>query len=341
MYKHLLSCVICVFLAGCAKPTDPESMALPTGGYSVVARLQMPSTAQDIVVRDSVVYLAAGEGGLATVNVAVPSRPRILSPAQLDVKGTCIKITLNQNAVYLAANTFGVTAIDISNPAQPLMTVTNIGIKPAHAFHVFGQYLMTATGESGVKFADVSDPMHPDVQGDLSSPGYARGMVTTEDSLCLVVASGELGLTVFDIREMRPPSGGFGTYRKIGWTDTPGYANDVALLPNSRIAFVACGTAGVQVISFADTVRSDSLSVHTIGTYSTGGYAKEVHYNNGRLYVTTELRGLQVLSVENPAAPRLVGSVKTEFALGVAVANGYVYIADETEGLIIASIPPY
>jgi hypothetical protein len=78
-----------------------------------------------------------------------------------------------------------------------------------------------------------------------------------------------------------------------------------------------------------------------IGGYTTGGYAKEVAYSDGRLYVTTELRGLQIFSFENPGSPRLVGAVDTEFAMGLAVDQRYVYVADQDEGLIIISIPPY
>jgi hypothetical protein len=78
-----------------------------------------------------------------------------------------------------------------------------------------------------------------------------------------------------------------------------------------------------------------------VGSYATGGYAKELTYANGRVYVTTELRGLQVLSVVNPSSPQLIGVIDTEYALGVTVDQHYVYVADEDEGLIIIAIPPY
>ena len=81
--------------------------------------------------------------------------------------------------------------------------------------------------------------------------------------------------------------------------------------------------------------------MHVIGSYGTGGYAKEIKYDRGRLYVTTELRGLQILSVQNLSAPVLVGAIHTSFAVGLAVDQHYVYVADEADGLIIVAIPPY
>jgi hypothetical protein len=341
MIKRLIGFLLCLGIAGCAKPTDPESMALPSGGYAIVSRVTLPGTAQDVIVRDSIAYVAEGEAGLGTIKVSDPSRPVVLSPAQWDIKGTCIKVALCGNAAYLAANTYGVSAIDITDPALPTTTETNINIKPAHAFLVFSEYLLTGTGEGGVKFAWVVTPTHPDVESEIHTPGYAHGMVATADSNFLIVASGEVGVSIFDIRELRPPNGGFNTYAQVGWADLPGYASDVALHPTQAIAYVACGTAGIQVVSFADTAGNGRLHVAVVGTYPTGGYAKSIKYHNGRLYVTTELRGLQVFSIANPIAPALVGSVKTSYALGVSIANGHVYIADENDGLVIASIPPY
>jgi hypothetical protein len=317
----------------CAKPTDPESLAPSSGGYSIVGRLQLPGYAEDIEVKDTLAYIAQGEGGLAIVSIANRSKPKLLSVCQEGVRGTSHKLALNDSTVYVAANTFGVSAIDVRNPRAPVATSSNIAMKPAQSLYVFGSYLFAATGETGVQTADISTPMYPNPLGPFSCPGYAIGLTSTPDSAYLLVACGEMGLAIFDVHDMQ---GGRGPYPQVGWRDTPGYAVSVAVASNRSVAFLACGTAGVQVVDFSDTTN-----IRLVGSYATGGYAKEVAYSNGRLYVATELRGLQILSVENPAAPRLVGVVGTEYALGVAVDQRHVYVADEDYGLIIISIPPY
>ena len=76
-----------------------------------------------------------------------------------------------------------------------------------------------------------------------------------------------------------------------------------------------------------------------IGSYATGGYAKEVVYKDNKVYVTTGLRGLQIFDVSNLYSPVRIGTVQTKFAKGLAVDDKYVYVADEQEGLIIISIP--
>jgi hypothetical protein len=320
-----------VLLPGCAKPTDAESLQASSGGYAIVGRLHMPGFAQDVVVRDSVAYLVQGEGGLAVISVADVTKPKLLSTCVEGVRGYSYKLALNDSVVYVAAAAFGVNVVNVRDPYSPFAVASNLAIKPAKSFRLFGTYLFTAISESGIKIADVSIPTQPDIRGGIQNPGYAIGMTTTSDSAYLVVACGEMGCALFDIRDMQ---GGFGSYRQVGWTDTPGYAVDVVLMNNRPIAFLACGTGGVQVVDFSDTTN-----IRVIGSFATGGYAKEILYSNNRVFVTTELRGVQILAVENPAAPTLVGVVKTEYAMGIALGQRHLYVADEREGLLVIAMP--
>ncbi len=333
MLKTSLTLICCLMVMGCAKPNDPESLTQSSGGYAIVSKLATTAYAQDVEVRDSLAYIVQGEGGLLIVNVADRARPRIVAACQEGVRGYSYKLAIKDTVVYVAAAAFGVNVVNVRNPLAPVAAASNVAIKPAKSFSVFGNYLFTSISESGVKIADITVPSQPDIRGGIQNPGYAQAITTTSDSAYLLVACGEMGLALFDIRDMQ---GGFGFYPQVGWTDVPGYAVDVVTMGSRPIAFVACGRGGVQVVDFSDTAH-----VRVIGSYATGGYAKEIAYRNNRVYVTTELRGLQVLSVEDPAAPKLVGVIDTEFALGLAVDQQYVYVADEDEGLIIISIPSY
>jgi len=140
-----------------------------------------------------------------------------------------------------------------------------------------------------------------------------------------------MGFSLFNISELE---NGWGTYPIAGWVDTPGYAEDVVSHPTLPYAFIACGTGGFFIVDY-----TDSANVKVIGSYSTGGYAKEVIYKNNKAYVTTGTRGLQIFDVSNLSSPVLIGTVETELAMGLALDDKYVYLADESEGLIIISIP--
>ncbi len=323
---------IIVFLS-CGKPTAPESLSKNknSAGYRIVSRFQTAGRAQDVEVRDTLAYIAQGEGGLMIVNIKDRQAPRAVSQTTEGIRGYCTKIALKDTTAFLAAGTFGVNVVNAADPANPIVTAANLPLKPARNFHVFGKYLFTAVSEQGVRISEISYPTQPDIRGGMNTPGYARGVTASADSNFLFVACGEMGLAIFDISDFQE---GFGTYRLVGWTDTPGYAEALIVLDDQSLAFLACGTAGLQIADYADT-----NNVHIVGSFDPGGYAKEILYRNEKVYLTTELGGLKIIDVADISRPHLLGEIDTEYALGLAMDEHYIYIADEEEGLIIIAIP--
>jgi len=316
---------------GCGTPNDPESIIGGDGGYKIVSKFITSGNAQDIVINDTLALLAQGEGGLMIIDISNPKAPVGLSTVD-SVKGYGYKLVNKDSVVYIAAKAFGVSIIDVSDPEDPVLILSNTQPRPANGFNIMGDFLFTAAGEYGVKIAYLGDnPAEPDFRGGATTHGFAQSVFITPDSNYLLVACGEMGLSLFNISELQS---GWGNYPIAGWIDTPGYAEDVVAHPELPYAFIACGTSGLFVADF-----SDSSNIKIIGSYSTGGYAKEVVYKDNKVYVTTELRGLQIFDVTNVNSPVRIGTVETAYAMGLAVDENYVYIADEQEGLIIISIP--
>ncbi|MCX6234779.1 MAG: hypothetical protein NT175_08650 [Bacteroidetes bacterium] len=320
-----------LLLMGCGKPIDPESLKPGDGGYKIVKRFPTSGYAQDVLKKDSLLYIAQGEGGLIIVNVADPKNPQTVSVTTEDVRGYSTKIAMKDSVVYLAAGSFGVTVLDVGDPVVPIVTVSNLNMKPARNFRILGNFMFTAISEQGVSISEISYPTQPDIRGGISTTGYAYGLTTTADSNYLLVACGEMGLSIFDISDFQE---GFGVYPTVGWCDTPGCAEAITVLDNESVAFMACGTAGLQIIDYSDT-----SNVYIVGSYNSGGYAKDLLYNNQRIYLTTETRGLQIIDVSDVTEPYLIGLLETAYALGLDMDEKYIYVADEDEGLIIISIP--
>jgi hypothetical protein len=318
---------------GCGKPTDPESLKPDdiSGGYKIVKRFPTPGYAQDVLKKDSLLYIAQGEGGLLIVSIVDPENPQTVSVTTEGVRGYSSKIAMKDSAVYLAAGTFGVTIINVGDPVLPIVTVSNLNMKPARDFHVFGNYMFTAISEQGVSIADISYPTQPDIRGGISTSGYAYALTTSDDSNYLFVACGEMGLSIFNISDFQE---GFGIYPQVGWCDTPGYAEAVTVVDNESIAFLACGTSGLQIIDYSDT-----SNIYIAGSYDSIGYAKDLMYKDHRIYMTMETYGLQIIDVSDITKPYLIGMVQTQYALGLDMDEKYIYLADEVEGLIIVSIP--
>jgi hypothetical protein len=194
-----------------------------------------------------------------------------------------------------------------------------------------GDYLFTAVSEEGINISQIIDPFHPSIIQTFFVPGYAQSVCTSSDSNYLFIACGEVGLSIYNISDFQ---NGYNIYPLLGTLDTPGFAEDVIIHPTQPVAFVASGTGGLVIVDYSDTADVKISSI-----YSTGGYAKELFYQNNKVYVTTELRGLQIIDVSNINSPVRIGTVQTSYALGVTADDKYIYITDESEGLVIVSMP--
>lgn len=322
-----------LLLISCGKPVTPETL-IPddiSGGYKIVKVFTTPGYAQDVLKKDNLLYIAQGEGGLLIVNITDPANPQIVSQTTENVRGYSSKIAMKDSAVYLAAGTFGVSVVNAANPDTPFVTVSNLGMKPARDFYILGNFIFTAVSEQGVNIADISYPTEPDIRGGLTTVGYAYGLTTSADSNYLFAACGEMGMSIYDISNFQE---GFGTYPLVGWCDAPGDAEAISIIDNEKIAFLACGTGGLQILDYSDT-----SNIFIAGSFDSIGYAKDLIYSNGLIYMTMETYGLQIIDVSDITKPSLVGIVPTSYALGLCKDDKYIYVADETEGLIIISIP--
>jgi hypothetical protein len=322
-----------ILLAACGKPTNPESL-IPddiSGGYKIVKVFPTPGYAQDVLKKDSLLYIAQGEGGLLIVSVDDPVNPHIVSQTTDGVRGYSSKLAMKDSVIYLAAGTFGVSVVNAANPASPFVTVSNLGMKPARDFLILGNYMFTAVSEQGVNIAEISYPTQPDIRGGLTTTGYAYGLTCSADSNYLFAACGEMGMSIYDISNFQE---GFGIYPQVGWCDAPGDAESIWILDDRKIAFLACGTGGLQIMDYSDT-----SNIFIAGSYDSIGYAKELIYSNNLIYITMETYGLQVIDVTDISKPKLIGMVRTSYALGLCKDDKYIYVADETDGLIIISIP--
>jgi len=330
-FKNIIIVISIALLVRCGTPNDPESILGGDGGYKIVSKYATSGYAQDIVLRDSLAYISQGQGGLIIINVANVNNPKFISEVTYGLRGYSYKLAKKDSVIYLAAGGFGVSIVNVSNPLNPVITPEIRAIAPAKNFHIMGNYLFTAVSEEGINITKISNPAYPDIRQTFFVPGYAQAVCTSADSNFLFIASGEVGFTIFNISDFQD---GYNDYPLVGWLDTPGFAEDVTIHPDLPVAFLACGTGGLVIVDYSDTAN-----VTMVSSYGTGGYAKEVVYEENKVYITTELRGLQIFDVSNLYSPARIGTVETKYAMAVALDNKYVYVADEQEGLIIISTP--
>ncbi len=313
----------------CGSPNEPFNE--DNGGYKKITTFSTFGNANNLLVEDTLLYVAQGEGGLEIISVKDRKKPHVISMATENARGYSYALAKYDSIIYLAAGNFGITVVNVASSQNPIVTAFNLTMKPARGLLINNGFLFVAISERGVQIASLSYPLEPDIRGTFQTPGYAQNLAITNDNNYALVANGEMGLAVFDISDF---VGGFGEYPQIGWIDTDGYAENIVLDETNKIAYLACGTAGIYSINYADF---NSLSI--IDNFNSHGYAKDLKYDNGNLYVASENGGVYFLSVSADGIISEKGKILTNDARGIAFDNNYIYVADKEEGIIIIQKP--
>ena len=117
----------------------------------------------------------------------------------------------------------------------------------------------------------------------------------------------------------------------LSFVSIPGFANGVDV--NGDYAFVAAGSAGLQVVNV-----SDRTNPTIVASLPLAGNADDVRLLGSLAYVAGDVAGLQVIDVTNPLVPVQRGTLNTSgTALDVAVRGTTAYIANSSN-LFIADV---
>jgi len=118
----------------------------------------------------------------------------------------------------------------------------------------------------------------------------------------------------------------------LGFVELPGYANGVAL--SGEDAFVAAGSAGLQVVDV-----SDPEAPAIVSALDTPGNANDVALGDATAYIADGVGGLQIVNIANAEQPALLGNALAgENALGVAYADGYAFVVVGSGGFRVIDV---
>ena len=305
------------------------------------------SPVRDAAVCGDYAYLLVGQGmpRLAMVDISDPQHPVEVG---LDPTAPWLgqSLAVVDRYVYLAypgsAESAGyLQVLDVSNPTHPVELGRYEGITPPAAdVALQGQWAYIGTGE-GLQAVKVADPTTPALAGSYhpdSMPPTGRGVAIAGPYV--YVAAGEGGLLVVDVSDPVNP-------KVVGRHDTAGQTWDVAL--TGDLAFLADEYNGLRVIDVADPFTPVEVGFYDIpGLYEffhglavAEGYA---YVADGGLLET----GLRIVDISDPVHPKeasflplriqTADDVLPARAEGVAVANGYVYLAAGTAGLRVVDV---
>ena len=167
------------------------------------AQLDMPSNAENIVVRGNLAYVANHVAGLTIVDITTPSKPFIVS--NLNANIDCDAVALWRDSAVLYGHHEGqVVVVDISNPAKPRQT----GLCQLPAILNGGELELVdgfayVTSRKGLFIVNVADPAAPKLVKTVELGATANDVIL-KDGYAFVAAE-ERGVRVLDASDPANP----------------------------------------------------------------------------------------------------------------------------------------
>ncbi len=304
-------------------------------------------------------------GGIVTLDVSTPGRLWLLDHAPLP--SPVYTLAADQAMVYAghpAATDF--YAVDISDPADLPDAVAVPGVGLTYSLSLAGDVLVAGGGVSDLHAWDVSDPLQPQPLWDVQAPpDAALGLGVVEDFVlagdrAFVAAVGYSG-DVIGVLPVELPAavpagvGGAITSSKLAIADGRAFfahgnvtAYDLAnpsAAPLGWYELPSVGDVGMMGDIGIVLAGNQLLTLGLPDLTVLGAYTDEVHcrpcyaaYLDVALagdvaYLSAADDGLRVLSLADPAAPALLGSLDAttgyaELRVGSVAAGQLVYLAD-------------
>ena len=290
--------------------------------YTIVGICDTPEEANDVVIIDTLIYVADGWGGLRIVDFSDPEEP--VETGYYDSHGSARDVVIRENLAFIAYEQ-GMTIVDVGNPYAPFFTGSINTPGFAIGVDVQGDYAYVADYDRGLRMIDVSNPSLPVEAGYYDTPGTAYAVQA--DSPYVYIADGDSGMIILDV-SFPDSIAKIGEYQVLDY-NAPAYARDIELVDN--LIYLAYWDAGLRIVDVSNPSNPVEVSY-----FDTVGYSVGVAVSSDKAYIANWAVGMWAVDVANIYAPHKSGYSDTPgYAFGVGASGDYICIADGEAGLII------
>ena len=298
-------------------------VSVPTAP-AIVRTVDTPGGAKGVAVGGGYAYVADGNS-IQVINVQVPGTAAIAGSLSMS-SATAVAVTAAR--LYVIDGTL-LKVVNVSTPASPVL-MGSTDASGAASLDAVGSMAFLASaavdpiaGSGGLYVVDASNPANPagltNVYGGFGSAGVA-----VSGSLA-VASGGSVGMKVVDVSVPSAPR----AVASVG-----GSIGDVALA--GHIAYALLSVPGNPAHTDLIIVDLSTPSAPVIRSQKTLAGGTAIRVSGGFAYVTCGGAGLQIIDVGTPTNPLIVRTVDTPGAAkGVALANGYAYVADDSSVQIV------
>jgi hypothetical protein len=338
----------------------------------LIGTIDLPGWARGLCVFEDLAYVGNWRGGMRIVGIDDPVQPREV--ASIEAPGSAWGVAISHGeALVVGVGYERFLAIDIENPERPSIPriIEVPGLSTIWSIVRSGDLAFVGTS-SGLSLLDFTDSQAPQLLGSIPIPGPIPGRINgiAVSGQIAYVAAGEEGLLTLDVANPEDPR----IVGSIPITSTSAYAQDLAV--TGGVAYVATGL-GLEFVNVEDpanprfikylpspgvlpevstvTVSGEFAYVgdrdafriinvarpevaRFVAAVGFPGLINHIVVDRGRAYVAHG-HGLSVIDIEDPARPRIIGSLESSCSgMAVAVGGGFAYVAARDCGLQVIDI---
>lgn len=275
----------------------------------------------EIEVAGNHAYVAGGARGLHLIDASTPESLEEVS--RITTGGPVTDIAVDSNYAYEANG----RVIDVSNPADPQRVSLFAPSSSGEAIAKANDHVYSARGRDGFYVDDVSDPSNPN-RVARTDYGLFVNDVNIAQSYAYMV--GVLAPEDLSVRDVSNPA----DIQIVGELEGSG-AGSVSVVGDYAyvVNYLDESLRVIDVSSPADPRQVSTLSLDAASFF---GGRSDIAVAGGYAYVS-QASGLSIIDVSNPENPQKVGDANNYGTFvqagGVAVANGYAFLAVGLAGL--------
>lgn len=336
-YAYVTSPYVGMNIVDISQPANLSIISIGMNGWSTV----------DVAVNGNIAYVLMYPRGIYAIDISDVNNPTQIG-SLIPVRGSSMQVALAGSYAYIANGWGGLHIADISDPvnmgfvdidSDSAGIYTNQLAATANHVHAIGGMNGFAGHSPAVDISDPQNPV-PDDSINLLYDYDMRALAGDDNNLFLsvyasVFASGPI-VQIYDANNLSTP---------ISTWDTGGHLM-MALERNGQYLYGAAnGRLAIVDVSNpaspAEVGAANLSDITSVGDIAVEGqYAYLGRYDEDS---NSQLQGLTILNVSNPASPTEVGSFTTSGGTyadvyDVDVAGSLVYLAASDAGLRIVDV---
>lgn len=295
--------------------SEPVSPAL-------IGSLDLDDTPNGMDVQDGVLYIAGDDVGFFIADVSDPSQPVLTDTLLIAPDVNDVKVV--GETAYLALSG-GFYIVDLA--VLPDLKVIGFNFSFSGDITLAGDLMYLAGGSVGLQVVDIADPTTPTLIERLRFPNDVYG-VDVHDGVAYLAdglsASAFISIDVSDPSSPHPLD-------SIEYAFGIGRIEQVDLDVDRNLAYLIDSQSGYRVIDI-----SDPSSLKAVATSPCT--CRHIAHAGTVLYHLTYQGVLSSVDLTDPTSPVPLDDVDVQDGHGLAIADGYAYIAAESAGLKIVDI---